>query len=86
MQLARHRAGAADCTACNRPHGKGVSARQEAGWVPVTAARVPHAELLGVYLPWQTSLAQLVVLLVLVSGFAINSLRSRSGAVTVGRS
>lgn len=58
--------------------GKGVSALQEAGWAPVTVAPVPHIELLGVYPTWQSSLAQLVVLLVLVSGFAINSLRGRS--------
>ena len=58
--------------------GKGVSALQEAGWAPVTAAPVPHIEVLGVYPTWQSSLAQLIVLLVLVSGFAINGLRARS--------
>jgi len=58
--------------------GKGVSALQEAGWMPVTVAPVPHIELLGVYPTWQSSLAQLVVLLVIVSGFAVNSLRGRS--------
>lgn len=57
--------------------GKGVSALQEAGWVPVTLAPVPHIELLGVYPTWQSSLAQLSVLLILVSGFVINSLRGR---------
>lgn len=58
--------------------GKGVSALQEAGWAPVTVAPVPHIELLGVYPTWQSSLAQLAVLLVLVCGFALNSLRGRS--------
>jgi high-affinity iron transporter len=58
--------------------GKGISALQEAGWVAVTVAPVPHIELLGVYPTWQSSLAQALVLLVLVCGFAINSLRGRS--------
>lgn len=61
--------------------GKGVSALQEAGWAPVTVAPVPHIEVLGVYPTWQSSLAQLMVLLVLVAGFAINSLRGRSAQV-----
>lgn len=62
--------------------GKGVSALQEAGWAPVTIAPVPHIEVLGVYPTWQSSVAQLIVLLVLVSGFAINSLRGRSAPAT----
>jgi high-affinity iron transporter len=66
--------------------GKGISALQEAGWAPVTLAPVPHIELLGVYPTWQTTLAQLVVLLVLIAGFAINSLRGRRGTDTVGPS
>lgn len=46
--------------------------------MPVTVAPLPHIELLGVYPTWQSSLAQLVVLLVLVCGFAINNLRGCS--------
>ncbi|HVS75779.1 MAG TPA: FTR1 family protein, partial [Steroidobacteraceae bacterium] len=61
--------------------GKGVSALQEAGWAPVSIAPIPHIELLGVYPTWQTSLAQLAVLLILAAGFAINSLRGRGAQV-----
>jgi high-affinity iron transporter len=64
--------------------GKGVSALQEAGWASVTIAPVPHIELLGVYPTWQSTLAQLVVLLVLIAGFAINSLRGRTGPAAAG--
>lgn len=64
--------------------GKGISALQEAGWMAVTVAPIPHIELLGVYPTWQSSLAQLLVLLVLACGFAINSVRGRSApAATV---
>ena len=64
--------------------GKGVSALQEAGWAPVSVAPIPHIELLGVYPTWQSSLAQLSVLLVLVCGFAVNSLRARSAQTAPG--
>lgn len=57
--------------------GKGVAALQEAGWVAVTVAPVPHVELLGIYPTWQTLLAQLAVLAVLVAGFLFNRARGR---------
>ena len=58
--------------------GKGVAALQEAGWIPVTVAPVPHIELLGIYPTWQTLLAQLVVVLALTAGFTFNTLRGRT--------
>lgn len=64
--------------------GKGVSALQEAGWAPVSVAPIPHIELLGVYPTWQSSLAQLAILVVLVCGFAVNSLRGRSAQAAPG--
>lgn len=58
--------------------GKGVAALQEAGWVSVTVAPVPHIELFGIYPTWQSLLAQLVVILMLGAGFTFNMLRGRS--------
>jgi High-affinity Fe2+/Pb2+ permease len=47
--------------------GKGVAALQEAGWVAVSVAPVPHIELLGIYPTWQSLLAQLTILVLLAS-------------------
>lgn len=58
--------------------GKGVAALQEAGWVAVTAAPVPHLEVLGIYPTWQTVAAQSVVLALLVVGYVFNVRRARS--------
>lgn len=52
--------------------GKGISALQEAGWVGVSLAPMPHIELLGMYPTWQTVSAQLVVLAVIVVGYFYN--------------
>lgn len=52
--------------------GRGVAALQEAGWVGVSLARLPHIELLGLYPTWETSLAQLLILALLASGFLYN--------------
>jgi high-affinity iron transporter len=57
--------------------GKGVSALQEAGWIAVTAAPVPHIELLGIYSTWQTLAAQLAVVVLLASGYLFNIRRAR---------
>lgn len=66
--------------------GKGVAALQEAGWVPVTVAPVPHIELLGLYPTWQSLLAQLAVIAVLAVGFVFNTVRGRAASVApVGR-
>src|SRR5690606_934600 len=52
--------------------GKGVSALQEAGWVAVSLAPIPHIDLLGVFPTWQTSLAQLVIIVLLIIGYFYN--------------
>lgn len=52
--------------------GKGISALQEAGWVAVSLAPVPSFDLLGVYPTWQTVIAQLVMLALLVVGYLYN--------------
>ncbi|MFK2902855.1 FTR1 family protein [Dyella ginsengisoli] len=57
--------------------GKGVAALQEAGWVAVSVAPVPHIELLGIYPTWQSLLAQLAILVMLAVGFVFNIHRSR---------
>jgi len=57
--------------------GKGVAALQEAGWVAVSVAPVPHIELLGIYPTWQSLLAQLAVLVLLAFGFGFNIRRGR---------
>ena len=56
--------------------GKGVSALQEAGWVNVSLAPVPTVDMLGLYSTWETALAQLVMLVVLVLGYVYNKGRS----------
>ncbi|HEV7777118.1 MAG TPA: cytochrome c/FTR1 family iron permease [Luteibacter sp.] len=58
--------------------GKGVAALQEAGWVAVNIAPVPHIELLGIYPTWQTVLAQLAVVVLLITGYMFNTIRGRS--------
>lgn len=51
--------------------GKGVAALQEAGWVHATPLAIPRVDALGVEPTWQTLLAQLaVVAIVLVAYFA----------------
>ncbi len=53
--------------------GKGVAALQEAGWIGLGLVRAPRIDLLGIFPTWQTLLAQLVVLVVAVAGFWINT-------------
>jgi high-affinity iron transporter len=57
--------------------GKGMATLQEAGWIAVIVAPVPHIELLGISLTWQSLLAQLTVVGVLAIGFVINVRRGR---------
>lgn len=52
--------------------GKGISALQEAGWVHVSLAPVPTIDLLGVYSTWETLIAQLIMLAVLLMGYFYN--------------
>lgn len=58
--------------------GKGIAALQEAGWIGIALAPVPRLDWLGIYPTWQTTLAQLLVVLVLLTGFAWNTVRGRS--------
>ncbi len=60
--------------------GKGVSALQEAGWIGVSPAPAPHFELLGIYPTWQTLLAQLAIIVLIVAGYFFNVTRSRRQA------
>ncbi|NMW22947.1 c-type cytochrome [Rhodanobacter denitrificans] len=57
--------------------GKGIAALQEAGWVAVSVAPVPHIELLGIYPTWQSLLAQVGILVLLAVGFGFNIRRGR---------
>ena len=57
--------------------GKGVSGLQEAGWVGVYPIAAPRIEILGLYPTLETVLAQAVVLLIALGGFALNA---RQGA------
>ncbi len=56
--------------------GKGVAALQEAGWIPMALVSVPRVEWLGVYPSWQSLLAQCLVAIAAIAGFAMNA---RSG-------
>lgn len=60
--------------------GKGVAALQEAGWIAVSPLPLPRIELLGVYPTSQSMLAQALVLVVLIVGFAWNVRRSGHAA------
>jgi high-affinity iron transporter len=57
--------------------GKGIAALQEAGWIPVSLAPVPHVELLGIFPTWQSLAAQLAIVAVLIVGFAMIHRRER---------
>lgn len=52
--------------------GKGIAALQEAGMLDVTPVAAPRVDLLGIYPSQQTLLAQLVVLSLIIIGFALN--------------
>lgn len=56
--------------------GKGVSALQEAGWVGVQPMGLPTVELLGLHPTAETLSAQVLVLLMALAGFGMNSLGS----------
>lgn len=53
--------------------GKGVAALQEAGWVHATPVDFPRIDLLGVLPTWQTLLAQLAVLAILLIAYFANT-------------
>ncbi len=58
--------------------GKGVSALQKAGWIDISLAPIPHIDLLGVFPTWQTSLAQLAVIVLLLMGYLYNKHKNMS--------
>lgn len=57
--------------------GKGVAGLQEAGWLGASPLPAPRIELLGMYPSAETVVAQLVVLLIALSGFAMNAYKAR---------
>lgn len=52
--------------------GKGISALQEAGWVHVTLAPTPTIDMLGIFSTWETIIAQLVMVALLLAGYLYN--------------
>lgn len=57
--------------------GKGVAGLQEAGWLSANPIAWPHVQVLGIYPTAETAIAQVVVLLIALAGFGINSMQSR---------
>jgi high-affinity iron transporter len=57
--------------------GKGVAGLQEAGWLGASPIMAPRIDLLGIYPSAETVVTQIVVLLIAVSGFAMNAYRAR---------
>lgn len=52
--------------------GKGIAALQEAGMLNVTPVSAPRIDLLGIYPSQQTLMAQMIVILLIALGFALN--------------
>ena len=61
--------------------GKGIAGLQEAGWIHTSPVAFPRIDILGVHPTWQTLLAQLAVLLVVMVTFVLNT-RSTTPRVT----
>lgn len=57
--------------------GKGVAGLQEAGWLGASPIAAPRIEVLGMYPSTETMVAQIIVLLIAISGFAMNRYSSR---------
>jgi len=57
--------------------GKGVAGLQEAGWLSASPIIWPRIEVLGIYPSMETAVAQAVVLVVALMGFALNSVNAR---------
>ena len=57
--------------------GKGVAALQEAGWLPLSPFEGPRIDLLGIHPTVQGIAVQLMVLAVLLAGFAWNARNAR---------
>lgn len=60
--------------------GKGVAALQEAGWVHATPVAIPRIDVLGLLPTWQTLLAQLVVLAIVLIAYFANTRPDRPTA------
>lgn len=60
--------------------GKGMSGLQEAGWVSANPIPWPHVQMLGIYPTAETAIAQVLVLLVALTGFGINAMQARRAA------
>ncbi|GER18493.1 cytochrome c/FTR1 family iron permease [Variovorax boronicumulans] len=57
--------------------GKGVAGLQEAGWLSASPIHWPRIEVLGMYPSAETTIAQAVVLIIALAGFALNSVKAR---------
>ena len=57
--------------------GKGVAGLQEAGWVGATPIAAPRMDLLGMYPTAETLIAQVIVLVIAVLGFVLNTYKGR---------
>lgn len=60
--------------------GKGVAALQEAGWVHATPLAVPRIDVLGLLPTWQTLLAQLGVVAIVLVAYFVNTRSAPSPA------
>ncbi len=62
--------------------GKGIAGLQEAGWVHATPVAIPRIDILGIHPTWQTLLAQLTVLLVVLVALVVNLRSAPTAAPT----
>ena len=52
--------------------GKGIAGLQEAGLLHTSPVAIPRIDLLGIHPSWETLLAQVAVLLIVVGAFTVN--------------
>ena len=57
--------------------GKGVAGLQEAGWLSASPIHWPRIEVLGIYPSAETTVAQAVILIIALAGFALNAQTAR---------
>ena len=57
--------------------GKGVAGLQEAGWLSASPIHWPRIEVLGIYPSAETTIAQAVILIIALAGFALNAQTAR---------
>jgi len=63
--------------------GKGIAGLQEAGLLPTSPLAIPRIDVLGIHPSWQTTLAQVAVLAIVLIAFAAN-VRSARNLVSEG--